>query len=158
MSLEQELVRKQMEVMEAERVQALSNAPRIQDDNFLESLIKDLSIPQGMKDTFWAFADKETVVNNLDEKGIERVMMDFDDCETWEWMANPDLAESDSAWVVQSEIEKFRARLMLKLYRSKQRFEREMQAKQIHVTEGGTMNANKPQSRAWFDPRRLIGR
>lgn len=98
-------------------------------NKLIEFLVSDRSIPKHLrKQYFWGFSDKEMAISNLDEKQIRSVMLGSSIANKFYLMSKPDYKHT---WEDEINYSNLRAKLFVKLNRSKMGFEREMQVKQI---------------------------
>lgn len=106
-------------------------------NKLIEYLINDRSIPKHLrKQFFWAFSDKEMAISNLDDKQIRSVMLGSSIANKFYLMSKPDYKHT---WEDEINYSNMRAKLFVKLNRSKDGFERKLEATQIREShfDGG---------------------
>lgn len=95
---------------------------------YIQYITEDKSIPENIKNLFWAFSDKENVLSNLKEEDIRRIMNDLEICYNFEIMKMPPYKYS---FQIEQQFWQFKAKLLLKLKRSQDGFERKAQMTQV---------------------------
>lgn len=95
---------------------------------YIQFILEEKAIPQEIKELFWAFSDQENALTNLTDSDIRNIINHLEIAFSYITMNKPDYNFNFADEIMLAQL---RAKLMIKLKRSKLGFERKMQATQI---------------------------
>jgi len=95
---------------------------------FGKYLIEDDTTPEDVKTVFWIISTEDTVLSNLEDSDIKKLLLEFDDAYLAYLMTFPDYKFSFTDELAYAEA---RMKLLLRLKRAKHGYERRMLATQI---------------------------
>lgn len=102
---------------------------------YTQFLIQEESIPDDIKARLWAFSDKENALSNIDKGTIRNMINYLEITYNYYTMSKPDYKFTFDDEIIHAQM---KAKLIVKLSRSKEGFERRMQSTQIrevHMSE-----------------------